>query len=51
MKTSEKSTISVNVVTLKERRQANIMTVQEQLEAVGTSQDQSMRHLQMYPTT
>jgi len=27
------------------------MTIQEQLEAVGTSQDQSLRHLQLYPTT
>jgi len=41
----------MNVITLKERRQADIMTVQEQLEAVGTSQDQSMKHLQVYPTT
>jgi len=27
------------------------MTIQEQLEAVGTSKDQSMRHLQLYPAT
>jgi hypothetical protein len=35
---------------LKGRRYADIVTIQEQLEPVGISQDQSTRHQQMHQT-